>query len=844
VEISEFLDPPSPHLQAAAPGEPGSPVMRRMFEALLDPRSIQWLLMLGGGLAVLGLIIWLVSLRIFDDARILAVALGLGTLALLGAGWWVTLKTRFKTAGRALTFLACVVAPLNLWFYHAQGLILVDDHLWVGAVVCCLLYAATVVVLRDPLFLYAMQAGVTLTVLLLLAELGKITDPTWLSLFAMAIGLILLHAQRAFPPDESAEFSRRRYGEPLFLGGQVIVATSLLILLTVQIVGWLFEPLAALLSPLTLPRPTSLLATNRLLAAGIWLAGVYAYLYSDLAVRRTGRDVYSAAFCLIMAIVTLLVHPQVPLEWLIVALAVAALAANVSQLLLGRQEVAAFDRAVPRIGLVLNVLPLLLGFALHVRATSQVAAATGWAYETGWGFVLAMAVVAACNRVAAWLYRDEAPRWASAYLALTAAALLIGAAGLLRTMGITAWSIQASLLMIIPIIYLGASYLWRGRHPERPLYWVSHAATAIILAHALVAALRDLRSLAPVQGETTNLLLGIVFLEAMAFYLFAAWLRRRGINIYLAAAAACGALWQFLGFYAVPGVWHGLIFSGLGLAFLVAARSIGLKRAVLWREQGSRTESLRGPGRAAFQCGTGILMVAFLAAVVQGFGRLALGGIAWLELTSLALTAVAAAIAALLSPGGTWRRVYGVAAIALAGLTFLTLNELIALSAWRKLEIFCVTAGVLMLAAAHVARFRDEIEAAHNDLIDLGLWLGAALATLPLLIAIFANRFTTGPLLADELALVTITILMLTAGLGLKIRATTFFGGGTLVIYLITLIVALAYHPQIYVGAYIAVGGALVFAVGLLLSIYREKLLALPDQIAKREGVFQVIDWR
>jgi len=45
---------------------------------------------------------------------------------------------------QALTFLGCVVAPLNLWFYHAQNLITVQGHLWVGGVVCCLLYAATV----------------------------------------------------------------------------------------------------------------------------------------------------------------------------------------------------------------------------------------------------------------------------------------------------------------------------------------------------------------------------------------------------------------------------------------------------------------------------------------------------------------------------------------------------------------------------------------------------------------------------------------------------------------------------------------------------------------------------
>src|SRR5262245_49995602 len=71
--VKEFFDPPrggakprkpwessvgGPQASAAGaapaaatmPAEPPVPVMRRMFEALLDPRSIQWMLMIGGGL--------------------------------------------------------------------------------------------------------------------------------------------------------------------------------------------------------------------------------------------------------------------------------------------------------------------------------------------------------------------------------------------------------------------------------------------------------------------------------------------------------------------------------------------------------------------------------------------------------------------------------------------------------------------------------------------------------------------------------------------------------------------------------------------------------------------------
>jgi len=113
------------------------PMLLRM---LLNPKTIERLLIFGGSLSVLGLIAWLISLGVFDDPRILAVALGVGTLALLSGGWGVSLRTQHRLAGQALTFLACVVAPLNLWFYDAQGLLTVDGHLWVGALICSLLY--------------------------------------------------------------------------------------------------------------------------------------------------------------------------------------------------------------------------------------------------------------------------------------------------------------------------------------------------------------------------------------------------------------------------------------------------------------------------------------------------------------------------------------------------------------------------------------------------------------------------------------------------------------------------------------------------------------------------------
>src|SRR5262249_358799 len=79
-QIEHFFDPPKGN-PSTIPTPPAKKNLtwERMFQALLDPRAIQWMLMIGGGLCVLGLVIWLISLGVFKDPHVLAVVLGIGT---------------------------------------------------------------------------------------------------------------------------------------------------------------------------------------------------------------------------------------------------------------------------------------------------------------------------------------------------------------------------------------------------------------------------------------------------------------------------------------------------------------------------------------------------------------------------------------------------------------------------------------------------------------------------------------------------------------------------------------------------------------------------------------------
>ena len=726
-----------------------------------------------------------------------------------------------------------------------MDLVSVQNHLWIGGLACCLLYIATVYVLRDPLFVYAVEAGATLTLTLLLAEFGMAGDTSCLAMTLMVLGLVSIHAERAFSTD-GEPFTRQKFGLPFFWSGHAQVGASLLILFGTQIVGWL-AGLHGSHRFLNIDWPGNWLTQHYLLAGALWLAGVYAYLYSDLVVRRVGVYTCLAAFCVVMAEATVAGRFLAGEGWIAV-LAVTALGVNLVQMFFAKtnEKVA---RVLPPLAMVLGALPILIGLLLHIRATSSVAATLNWSYQTGWPFVFVMLLVAVCNRMSAYLFQDTSPRWSAANLFGSAAALLVAAAGLLRVLDLTRWTEQAPWLMLIPIAYLVASRLWRGSAVERPLGWVAHTAAAVILLHVLVASLQMVEQvLQPLQQSPDNLVLGLVFAEAAVFYILAAIFRRRSANVYFATLAACGALWQFLGYYGVPAPYYTMLYALLGVGSLGLSRTLGIERVSIYHGlTGAPGLATRGRGLAAFQMGNAILLIASLAAVLQGLNRIAAGSYEWRDLWALVTTTLASLAAVSLSPGGLWRRLYATTAVALAGVTFLTLNVLIQLSLWQKLEIFCVAVGLLLVGASYVGRFREATGKA-SDLVTAGLWLGGLLATLPLVIAVVYYRFF-GPedtrfSALDEMALFLVTVALLVTGYSWQIKSTTFFGGASLTLYLMIIVVSLGWQQQKPAGVYLAVGGAALFGLGIALSMYREKLLQLPERIAKREGVFRVLNWR
>jgi hypothetical protein len=826
---SPRIDEPPP---APAPPSSAPPSRRSILEILLDPRSIQWLLASGGVLLAVGLVIWLASLGVFKNPLVVATCMGAGTLTLLAGGCGIVKLTRYQLAGRAIALLACLVMPLNLWFYHAHDLVTLDGHLWLAAVVCCGLYAVAAAVLADPVLVYVLFAGVAMTGMMVLADLHRLMQVASPATLLVALGLIALHAERAFPVGDGP-FARKRFGMACFWSAQGLLAGGLLLLLCAQVIGHFPMAISWLDGrPLIVTDPT-----QRLLAIGLVLAGAYAYFYSDLIVRRVGVYLYVSAFTLLWAellaidLTHLAQYPSV----LIGALAVTALAVNIAQAIaMGRDSLndsPRLTRPLPVLGMLLSSAPVLYGVMLHLRAVNA-DVHNAWPYTVTWAYVTAMALTAVSCRISAFLVEKRSTRMAAGYLAATAAATLVAAAGFLSLLGLKTWPVQSPVLMVVPILYLLASRIYQGRPAQRPLRDVAHVATMVVLLGVMFSAMHVVRTVEPVVGTHLNLWMALFCAEASIFYVIAAVLGGgEGINVYLATAMACGSAWQVLNFFNCPGEYYCVTFGALGTAMLVAYRL-------------SAWERVAPPALvvAAFRCANALVSLSLLATAFLAMSRLALGTTSW----SLAILLAAFVALALMSAGlvrlPNFRRWYVTMSIIEAALTFVVVERQSHLSPWQHIEFFCVGVGVVLLVVGYSLWYREQDR--QSDAASFCLLMGSLLAGVPLAIAAIVNRFGYQVSLVDELGLLTISVLMFVSGFLCRLRATTLVGGGLLVIHLAMLLAFVGMQAQLAVGAYLAIGGAGLFGLGVLLSVYRDRLLALPKQIKQHEGVFKVLAWR
>jgi len=820
--------PTAPELAGTA-----NPGRRNLIEILLDPRSIRWLLGSGGSMLAVGLAIWLSSLGVFKNAMVVASAMGLGTVAMLAGGGAMTRYTRHRLAGRAVALLGCLVMPLNLWFYNANGLMTVHGHLWLAAVACCVLYAGAAFVLEDLMFVYVLFGGITMTGMLVLADLHRLMEVSAPATLLVMLGLISLHVERAFA-DDDGPFSRKRFGLACFRSAHALIGLGLLLLLGSQLAAW---------APSVGLDLAQALASNHLLSLALVLAGGYACLYSALVARQKGIYTRLAASCLAWAallgvqILHLSDHPPA----LISALALASLAMNIAASVASRHPGAQAKQVagpLRRVGLGFAAFALAIALSLYVRATfSGVIAISPFALT--WSYVGALALTAVSCQAAASLNaptrsQDGATHNAVTYLGVTylaaaAAVIFAGVASLLSLIGLTTWPSQAPILMAIPFGYLLA---WRF-HKDGP---AKTALPAIAGASAIALTLFGVVTAGsawfnPMVGHGTDFCLAAFCLEAAVLFAAAAALRFGTPYIYLSAVMVCGMIYQFLGFWKLPIESCCIAMAVPGVIALIGHRLAGTRGP----GKDSREGALLVSANALVSLPMASVIFLSVSRLIEGKANLSMVG-AEAILGLLALLA-----AAVVSDGGARRWYFSLTIVqVLSGL--LTLEQYSDLGLPRKLEMFAVVAGLVLLVVGYAIWYREQ-NGVRNGAGGC-LLFGALLAGLPPAIFALVNRFGFDVSFVDELTLVTIAVLMFLTGMMCRIRATTLVGGGLLVCHLITLVIFAGMKAQLRVGVYVALGGAALFIIGLLLSIYRDLLLSMPLRFKRRQGLFHVLTWR
>lgn len=327
------LDPPPDRPAPAEEEAPSHPAVR-LAQQLLDPRGLQALMLSGGGLLAIGLVIWLAVKGVFNNPVVAATGLGGVNLALLGAGVWMAAKTRYQLAGRATALLACVLLPLNLWFYDAQGLLTLANggNLWIPALMCCLIYGGVARLLKDSLFVYAFTAGVAMMGLLFLADgdVDRFFEVLAPSTLLVALGVGCIHVERLFSVKAANEadraFTRDDFGRAFFRAGHGLLASGLGVLLAGRLAGRFYEAVFIRYDWFVQPDVTTMVNV-KLAAIGLALAGTYAYGYSCFATNGSRRYTAFAALTLAWSAAIGLELLGVGLNGTLFALSLAGLAA-------------------------------------------------------------------------------------------------------------------------------------------------------------------------------------------------------------------------------------------------------------------------------------------------------------------------------------------------------------------------------------------------------------------------------------------------------------------------------------------------------------------------------------
>ena len=409
--------------------------------------------------------------------------------------------------------------------------------------------------------------------------------------------------------------------------------------------------------------------------------------------------------------------------------------------------------------------------------------------------------------------------------------------GMTSVLGLAAWDVSLPLMLALPV-GIAAGMLAHPPIRGRKLEAAAYAMVALALPVAVGASVvgTGLRVEA-FSGEHSPLMMTLILTEAAIFFLLNSIRTQSPVSIVLGAISASGAVWQSMHYAGAPHVAYLLCFGTIGLAIVLIERvRMSLK------DGEAATESPLG----AF--GDAMLSISGVGCIFLTLNQMWNGEFAWSTLLSLGGFLIAALVVSAVHRPVSLRSWYRTLASGEVVAMFLLMTFGSGLEAWQKAEIITAAVGMLMLIGAHIGWARETEE--QEDWVSLGLVVGSGLTVAPFLLGMLVQRFDfdgaeTSWRLAHEIGTLVLGLLLLGSGILCRLRATTIAGAATTLIYVGTLVVFIRLPEQLqHMAVYMMIGGGIFFGVALLLSIYRDYLLALPERVRTGKGLFRVLTWR
>ena len=816
---------------------------RNIFETLLDPQTLQTLMWCGSGLLVIGLMIWLWSVGVFENALFAAATLGGINLVGLGAGIAMVLRTRYQWAGRAITMLACLVMPLNLWFYHSHGLLTLDQggHLWVPALVMSIIYAGVARLLKDSAFVYTIVGGITMTGILFMADqlMGRFWELALPSALLVIIGLICIHVERAFTTDPKSPFSRDRFGTAFLKSGYVALTAGLTLLLSGYLVAF-SQGLLPVSGGWGVAEMMAVTTSKHINLALVGL-GAYGFAFGHF-VHGKKANLGPALFCVVWFVLLLLnvLAIELTFELALLAMALVSVALRAMSVieLHNQNGKESNDKSFSdELGISIAVLALLLAGGLFAGIATNVFGL--FAYQMEWTYVAATAVISAA--FGARLMTDAGQ--SQQYVSLNRGGAIFGATltglSILYMYGVHDLNLLMLVAMAAPLCIQWfdvpkAVSTSTSRDSFAQLF-------AIILM--LITALQ-LTTIMIVEASAPNhLIVGAFFaLNALLFG------RSRGLA---SANVSVGTLSLALFFVSrhfgysnyvpmIAGSLYGLFLIGID-----RVKSIGANKSISGE---SSIKDLKLVSGRCMTIGSTCVLLSGVASVLMTISRLISGEAQLVLLGVMVIQAVVALLAMTLTTDRDVRKILGVLGIAEFVSVVGLLAELSTLTFFDHLELAATGLGVILLIAGYIGWYRETDES--RDKVSALLALGSILTALPIVLGLLAHRaFGYEPSavwnMIHEIGVLAIGMSLLLSGVMCRIKSSTLVGGLTVGVYVLSLI-ALIHLPEELqsVAVYMMVGGGVFFGGAILLSMYRDRLLKLPEKFREGNGIFQVFKWR